>query len=234
MGPTSDPVVDGAALEAAPIGASWARVPVRWVLGLGGVVVLSAALLLVAVVVVCSVVLGWDATTVSSGSMSPSLRTGDIAVFRAASDDIAVGTIIRFDDADGRSIVHRVVEASVEGGYQTKGDANAQEDADPVFVESVEGVLALVVPFIGTPELLVDRGAWAGLAVLLVVLVAAGWHVRYMLDPVHDPWRLRPFGRWGADGSLVVFGRKGPWIGPLTARLADGDAELDDQPEVVT
>jgi signal peptidase I len=89
------------------------------------------------------------AVVVRTGSMMPVLQPGDLVlvdVTEDARENVAVDDVVLFDDPEGRPTIHRVVAASSEG-LMTKGDAN--EDPDPWFVDRVEGVEMVSIPWVG-------------------------------------------------------------------------------------
>lgn len=92
-------------------------------------------------------------TTVISGSMTPTLKVGDVVIVAEASPDIVKpGDIIQFRQPNGITIVHRVVEVrEVKGSkvFITKGDANSEPDAIPVLPANVEGKVVFKIPKIG-------------------------------------------------------------------------------------
>jgi signal peptidase len=112
-----------------------------------------------AVVVVISLALlgfntglfGVRPTLIASGSMSPSMLVGDVAITRQVpAEQIEVGDVIRFRDGK-YSTVHRVVEVQKEGGeitFITRGDTNETNDP-PVPGRHLEGKVILTVPKIG-------------------------------------------------------------------------------------
>jgi len=90
---------------------------------------------------------------VLSGSMSPSLNTGDLVIVTSTSPpDLKEGDIIVFSSPLGSGLVcHRIVkmEQGNEITFQTKGDNN--EDPDPFIVPStsVVGKVQAGVPMMG-------------------------------------------------------------------------------------
>ena len=114
---------------------------------------------------------GYDSVVVSSGSMSPRIRTGDVVVTTEV-DDIGLGpgSVIDFE-REGETILHRIVSVTNEG-YVTSGDANPTSDSGVVAPESVRGVGVVRVPLAGWPALWIERNQWLPLA--LFVLVTAG------------------------------------------------------------
>jgi len=98
-------------------------------------------------------------TTVISGSMRPSLEVGDVVIIaKVSADTIKPGDIIQFQEAEGVTTVHRVVEIrEIEGNmvFITQGDANSEPDDNPVIPENVVGKAVFDIPKIG----------WAAIAV---------------------------------------------------------------------
>jgi signal peptidase len=94
---------------------------------------------------------GVQPTLIASNSMSPHFFAGDVVVTQDVSAErIQEGDIIRFR-LGKRSIVHRVVEISQDGGqyiFITRGDANDAND-EPVFEPALQGKVILVIPKIG-------------------------------------------------------------------------------------
>lgn len=111
--------------------------------------------------------IGYRPVVVSSGSMAPTMRTGDIAVTdpRGA---IAVGTVIDFATGRG-SRIHRVVGIE-PNGYRTKGDANQSADSGIVATSQVRGTGVLLVPFVGLPRQWLAKGQWLQLALTAFLL----------------------------------------------------------------
>ena len=97
---------------------------------------------------------GWQLRSVDTGSMSPAIPAGSLAVVTPAGD-VGVGDVIAFADPTDRSItvVHRVVASipSKSGEYlRTQGDANRTPDPLLIPVTAVEGRVASHVPIAGT------------------------------------------------------------------------------------
>lgn len=82
------------------------------------------------VAVLAPLPLGGRTFTVMSGSMEPTLHTGDAIVdTRTRATDLRVGDVVTFKDPSrsGRLVTHRVRSVEVRGGrvrVVTKGDAN--------------------------------------------------------------------------------------------------------------
>ena len=90
---------------------------------------------------------------VLSGSMSPTIKTGDSVIVTSISpDDLKAGDIIVFKSPLGNGFVcHRIVMVDRTNGltFQTKGDAN--EDPDPFMVNSADviGKVQVTIPAMG-------------------------------------------------------------------------------------
>lgn len=122
-------------------------------------------LTMVAWVLVPTVVLGWSPMVVTSGSMQPSIRAGDVVLVEEFDHLVGPGTIIAFDNAAG-PIVHRVVAVSDDGAYTTRGDANRANDSTPVSADRTIGQGRLLVPYIGLAKVT----GWAWWMALLVLV----------------------------------------------------------------
>ena len=95
--------------------------------------------------------------TVMSGSMSPTIKTGDVVVLKRLSAPPRVGDIVQVsvpDDARSRYgyppvVVHRVVRVSANGAINTKGDAKPRPDPFSVRRDAVSAKVVLHVPAAG-------------------------------------------------------------------------------------
>lgn len=93
--------------------------------------------------------------TITSSSMWPTLRRGDLVLIKAPSSDAIVpGTIVVFDDAEsGTMVIHRIIAVN-NARITTQGDANTQPD-DPISTQDVVGVVPTLlgrparIPYIG-------------------------------------------------------------------------------------
>jgi signal peptidase I len=87
-----------------------------------------------------------------SGSMSPTISTGALAlVHRVDADEISRGDVIGLIASDGTRVTHRVVEVSVDHHVATvrmQGDANAVADPEQYRVTEAERLLG-AVPKVG-------------------------------------------------------------------------------------
>lgn len=90
-------------------------------------------------------------TLIASGSMTPSMLVGDVAITQdVPPEQVVVGDVIRFRDGSF-STIHRVVEIQNEAGgitFITRGDTNETNDP-PVPARHLEGKVIMTVPKIG-------------------------------------------------------------------------------------
>ncbi|MBN2168093.1 MAG: signal peptidase I [Actinobacteria bacterium] len=114
-------------------------------------IVLAVIVLLVLTLILSAFNIGVRAFVVSSGSMSPSIHTGDL-VFVRKCGVYKKGETITFVDSNNKYITHRVYEVEEENGknvYITKGDANEIADGSPVNMKNVMGKVVFRIPYIG-------------------------------------------------------------------------------------
>ena len=160
----------------------------RFYLGLLGLFVVGYVTMSLALVAIAPAIgLGWTSAVLTSGSMSPLIRTGDVVV--ASPHDgrgLDPGTVVVFSDAAGL-VTHRIESTNPDGSYVTKGDANLQPDSTPLRPEQVVGVGKFIVPLIGLPLVWYWAGAWGKLAVWAAGMLLALWLARYALLEKYDP-----------------------------------------------
>lgn len=86
---------------------------------------------------------GFRPYVVLSGSMEPDLQVGDMIVSKQVSGDrVEIGDIITFEDENGATITHRVVDIIIKDGeklYQTKGDNNSAIDVGLISIKNIKG-----------------------------------------------------------------------------------------------
>jgi signal peptidase len=119
--------------------------------------------------------IGWQPTTVMTGSMEPRIVPGDVVVSRpVGSGEIATGKVLLADDPDqpDHLRMHRYVEDGPRGTLVTKGDANPQQDSTPIERSAVHGIAFLRIPFVGAPVVWIREGRWLPLVALALGLTA--------------------------------------------------------------
>jgi signal peptidase I len=163
----------------------------RFYLGLVALIATAVFATLAVVALLPVVFPGATSASITSGSMMPKLRAGDVVVaVDHGNEPIAIGTIVVFDDPRGGGLVtHRVVGVNPDDTYTTKGDANGSVDPAPVRPESIRGVGRAVVPYVGLPSVWLSEGRWLPLALTAAGIAAAVWFVRYAVEVHYDPWR---------------------------------------------
>jgi len=97
--------------------------------------------------------LGFQPNITASGSMTPTLNVGDIAItVQTSPSNIKVGDIIQYwREGEPGPIIHRVIEIYRSGGttyFITKGDANNAPD-DPITPTQTVGKLVITIPKLG-------------------------------------------------------------------------------------
>lgn len=113
-----------------------------------------------------------------SGSMSPTIRTGALAIAHEVSaEDLYKGDIVSVFTPDGARVTHRIVDITQRPGRATlvlQGDANDSPDAIPYDVDSADRVMfsipkaGYVVAWLTGPSGIILLGLYAGfLAVVL-------------------------------------------------------------------
>ena len=99
-----------------------------------------------------AIAIGYGALVVRSGSMSPAIQAGDIAVTRLVRPrDMLPGQIITFRDPSRAEalVTHRVMEAGIEGGrlsFVTRGDANTGVERWSIDADGTVGTLSFRIP----------------------------------------------------------------------------------------
>lgn len=145
--------------------------------GLGSQIALYAIVWLALWSVLPALLLGWTSVLITSGSMHPTIRPGDVVVAQPWTEaDLGAGTVVTFAPPGHPGLVtHRVVRVNSDGTYVTQGDANPNPDSTPLSPEHVVGVGRLRIPLIGLPLLWFQTGAWVPLGAWIGVTILALW-----------------------------------------------------------
>jgi signal peptidase len=120
--------------------------------------------------------------TVLTGSMTPALPPGTLAIVRPAEPgNVAVGDVVTYQLESGQSsvVTHRVVSVGINGKgeyvYRTQGDANDVADDAAVRAVQIRGKLWYAVPYVGHLAAAIDgRAREAVTGVVTAVLLAYG------------------------------------------------------------
>ena len=96
---------------------------------------------------------GYQVYGILSESMEPVLPSGSIIYAKTVDpSEIQVNDIIvyPYSSASDLVVAHRVIEIqSEEEQFVTKGDANTNEDSNPILYDAVLGKVVLCIPIIG-------------------------------------------------------------------------------------
>ena len=152
-------------------------------------IILLIAIIAICVPLIVPKTMGYQLYTVVSGSMEPAVPTGSLVYIKYVKPgDIETGDIIAFygSDAQGSIITHRVVSNSnAMGEFITKGDANAENDMNPVTYEQYVGKMVRSIPKVGgiVQTITVGSGKTVlkcviGLAIVLQEPEVRGWRSR--------------------------------------------------------
>lgn len=138
--------------------------------------------------------------TVMSGSMEPTIGTGDVVVARqTAPMDVRVGDIVTFRDPmnHDRLITHRVRELHVMGNdivFITRGDANTGEEHWAVPKDGTIGRVAYHVPRLGYFMVWFHSRYGILLLIVLPTLLLGASELWRLWRPrgAHEPGATRP------------------------------------------
>jgi signal peptidase len=120
---------------------------------------------------------GWQPLVVTSDSMAPAARRGDIVLIDPTpAGTLRPGDVLTYRRPGSDPVTHRLVGGDATTGYRTKGDANHQTDPQTVRPDDVLGRARVLVPLLGWPGLTLRAVPVAvvflgGLGLLAVVVV---------------------------------------------------------------
>ena len=94
---------------------------------------------------------------VQSGSMSPTIETGDLIIVSVPEEGYSykVQDVVTFwdDEPGGALVTHRITEITTDEqgntAYRMKGDANSAQDADLVYAKDIVGIYDMRIPHLG-------------------------------------------------------------------------------------
>lgn len=102
---------------------------------------------------------------VQSGSMSPSINTGDLVIVKPTSK-YQKGDIVTFSSKNNFSITHRITEIK-NNEFITKGDANQVADQEAVDINHILGKVIYTIPRFG--YLIMFIKTIPGLVILIII-----------------------------------------------------------------
>jgi len=103
------------------------------------------------------------ARVVLTGSMAPTIKSGDIVILIPTKHrDPKIGDVVaytgrRFDGSAVGVFTHRIIAGDVAAGFTVKGDANPSPDVQKPKLADISGIVLFAIPFIGhflTPKAL--------------------------------------------------------------------------------
>lgn len=121
----------------------------------GAALALSGGALTILLIVGLGMALGFRALIVRSGSMEPTVSTGDVVVTRLVRPSaVSKGDIVTFQDPSraGELVTHRVVKTRRDGdvvSFVTRGDANSGQEEWSVDADGTVGAMAFRIPKAG-------------------------------------------------------------------------------------
>ncbi len=117
---------------------------------------------------------GYKSFVIVSGSMEPTIMTGDaILVKEVSEDEIKINDIISFSQ-EGTVVTHRITEMIEENGikkYKTKGDNNNAEDKEKITYEKIEGKYQFRIRQFGVMVEILKNKITLILLILIVIFV---------------------------------------------------------------
>lgn len=124
-------------------------------------------------------IFGCKAYVITTNSMSPKLKDGDVLITKKVNEEILkVGDIITFKK-NGINITHRITKIDEENGqkiYTTKGDNNTLEDSEKVKFEEIEGKSLVKIPFLGKIIKCIQNQT-VFLIIILLILILIYWKI---------------------------------------------------------
>ncbi len=95
------------------------------------------------------VVFGFSFAVVVSGSMEPEIKINDVVIVKSQKNYKERDIITFCDTLTGDYVTHRIILASEDGTFLTKGDANNTDDKLAIPKEAVVGKVIAVLPGAG-------------------------------------------------------------------------------------
>jgi signal peptidase len=129
---------------------------------------------------------GFRVMVVLSGSMEPAIHTGSVVVVKRE-PEYKVGEVITYRFKKDITITHRIkeIKKTKDGkvaAYITKGDANEDEDMQPVLPYRVLGKVLFSVPYTGYAVETVRRPIGFFIVILLPALIVIVDEVRKIIE----------------------------------------------------
>lgn len=106
---------------------------------------------------------------VQSGSMEPSIHTGDLIIVKPF-ENYSPGDVITFFNSSQQKVTHRITKIqnqNHEEQFLTKGDANNSEDVGSVHKKQILGKVTIKLPYLG--YLVTFSKTIPGLIILIII-----------------------------------------------------------------
>lgn len=119
---------------------------------------------------------------VLTGSMEPTINTGDMAIIKIVNpENLKVGDIIAFRNTEEDVItLHRIVQIEKEDNtfcFKTKGDNNNFEDKQIVKKENLEGIYINRIKGLGKIAMFIRTPMGVICSVLFIVIIFLLWQI---------------------------------------------------------
>lgn len=134
---------------------------------------------------------GWRFFIVHTGSMTPTIPSGDLVIDRPASS-AHVGDVITFAKVPGQYTTHRVAAITAQG-IKTRGDANPSDDFGYMTKSQITGRAIAVIPYGGFVAAFFSHPTGVAGLVLLMCSVWLAWSL-FMSEPGLGVGSARPAG----------------------------------------
>lgn len=184
------------------------------------------SVLLLALWSVLPTFMGWQVTTVVSGSMAPAIRTGDVvAAMPTGPDAVTPGRVLLVEDPDhdDRLRLHRLQRVEQDGSLRLRGDANPSADRTTVAPDAVLGIGILRFPGVGLPRVWIGEQAWSNLIAVGFAAAAALLLARFDRPIVlGEPCRRCGAPRWDLRTTPRSSGDPRRTSGPVAIPLVAG------------
>lgn len=136
--------------------------------------------------------LPWRSYVVQSGSMEPSIMTGDLIIIQKQTT-YAKNDVITFKDVNQRTVTHRIMEISKSQPVTvtTKGDANQTIDIDTITQEQIIGKVVQVLPKFGYVVRFI-KSPWGFILTIITPAILIVYdEVKVIFSSNHKPRRRR-------------------------------------------
>lgn len=157
-------------------GRPWDRA--RLLGGFVGRIWLSFVLGSLLIVIAGSVLPGWHAWVIRTGSMSPRIHPGDVVLTQERSEsDYIAGRVVTFKNPswNNEPTTHRIVKVGADKSVTTKGDANIDNDPLNTPQEDIKGLGRILVKWAGWPWIWYQNRQWVQLLLFISSLIFASF-----------------------------------------------------------